>query len=538
MRAAGVTLLLGPVLRRVAGDRATVWVQATGPATVEVRAGTGYGAARTFTAFGRHFALVVVDGLPPDAVTPYQVVLDGEVAWPPPEYPYPPPVVRTAPAGAPVRLVFGSCREASPYTRKNLPPDALDAFAARLARTGTDWPDCLVLLGDQVYADEPSPVTHAWLRRRRRRQPTTAPDDLAVDFSEYAELYRESWTDPDVRWLLSTVPSVMIFDDHEIVDDWNTSASWRADMTAQPWWSRRIAAGLASYWVYQHMGNLDPEVLAEDPVYAAVCAGPDATQALLDFGRRADTERAEYRWSFSVPIGRTRLVVLDNRAGRQLEPGKRAMLPDSHWDWLAAVALAGGYDHLVIGSSLPWLLPPGVHDLERAVERLSDSPHRAVAGLAERLRRGLDLEHWAAFGYSFELFTNLLAQLAGADSPPASITVLSGDVHHSYAARADLGPHVRTPVHQLTCSPVHNRVPAPMRVAFRLSWERTGARFGRAVARLAGLPPATPRWYRLAGPYFGNAVGTLVHHGRSAHVAFEGTDPAGELVAFAGVDLT
>ncbi|MGW1633884.1 hypothetical protein, partial [Streptomyces anthocyanicus] len=30
----------------------------------------------------------------------------------------------------------------------------------------------------------------------------------------------------EVRWLLSTVPSCMIFDDHDVIDDWNTSAAW------------------------------------------------------------------------------------------------------------------------------------------------------------------------------------------------------------------------------------------------------------------------------------------------------------------------
>ena len=67
-----MTLLLGPLLRRVVGDRATVWVETSAPATVSVRAGSGSGAARTFTAFGRHYALVVVDGLPAASATPYQ----------------------------------------------------------------------------------------------------------------------------------------------------------------------------------------------------------------------------------------------------------------------------------------------------------------------------------------------------------------------------------------------------------------------------------------------------------------------------------
>ncbi len=50
----------------------------------------------------------------------------------------------------------------------------------------------------------------------------------------------------------------MIFDDHDIRDDWNTSDTWRRQMDDQPWWRNRIRAGLASYWVYQHLGNLSP----------------------------------------------------------------------------------------------------------------------------------------------------------------------------------------------------------------------------------------------------------------------------------------
>ena len=47
-----------------------------------------------------------------------------------------------------------------------------------------------------------------------------------ASFSEYARLYRDSWSDPAIRWLLSTVPSAMVFDDHEVSDDWNISEAW------------------------------------------------------------------------------------------------------------------------------------------------------------------------------------------------------------------------------------------------------------------------------------------------------------------------
>jgi hypothetical protein len=550
-------LVIGPVLRRVEGERATVWVETARPVTVEVRAGAaegtqfrsgaggrggsqGHGAARTFAAHGHHYALVVVDGLAPASVTPYELLLDGEKVWPRPDDPFPPPVIRTREPGTPVRVVFGSCREATPYSVRRYPPDALDAYAVRLAKSDADWPDLLVLLGDQVYADETPEKIQKWLKQRRRTRRPDAPATQVVDFHEYTKLYLDSWTDPEIRWLLSTVPSTMIFDDHEIIDDWNSSESWRQDIARESWWAKRIQAGLSSYWVYQHLGNLPPSALAEDPVYAAVSAADDATGILDDFGAKADRDRGSYRWSYALDVDRTRLVVLDNRAGRVLERGQRSMLTEAEWDWFCEQA-AGDFDHLLVGSSLPWLMPPAIHHLEAISEKLADSPRRLVAALAEKVRRGVDLEHWAAFGRSFDALTALLRQIGsgqvGPHGAPATISVLSGDVHHSYAARALYGPEV-CPVHQLTCSPVHNDVPGPLRPAMRLGWNGTAARLMRSGSRAAGVRRTAVRWKRLAGPYFGNAVSSLVHSGRSAVVTIEGTRKDKSLATIATVRLS
>jgi hypothetical protein len=367
-----------------------------------------------------------------------------------------------------------------------------------------------------------------------------------VGFAEYTRLYLESWTDPDVRWLLSTVPSVMIFDDHEIIDDWNTSESWRRDQRAQSWWPERIAAGLSSYWLYQHLGNLSPDELAADPVYREVVAAGDATGVLADFGARADSERGGYRWSYALELGRTRIVMLDNRAGRQLEPGKRAILPDHEWDWVVGTVTGGDrgqadravdFDHLVLGSSLPWLLAPAVHHVEAMNERMCDSPRPWVAAPAERLRRLLDLEHWAAFGRSFDALATLLGQLGSTAGAPATISVLSGDVHHSYAARARYGPDVHSAVHQLTCSPVHNGLPGAIKVAARAGWTRGAGRFARGLAKLAGTPAPSVRWDLVTGPFFGNAVSTLIHRGREAYALIEGTDADGRLNRLGAVRL-
>ncbi|MBM0236180.1 alkaline phosphatase family protein [Micromonospora sp. ATA32] len=553
-------LLIGPLLRRVVGTRATVWVETSGAAVVTVRTADGAtGTAPTFAAYDHHYALVVVEGLTPDSVTGYEVLIDGEVAWPVPESRFPASVIRTRAAddaNQPVRLIFGSCRETTQHaTARRLPPDALDAYARRMIADPEQLhrPDLLVLLGDQVYADVTSPTVRRLLKRRRRR-PKDAPADQVVSFDEYTKLYLESWRDPEIRWLLSTVPTVMIFDDHEIIDDWNTSAAWRSEVREQPWWAERIRSGLASYWVYQHLGNLSPDEIADDPLYAKVVAAEDATAVLREFGSRVDSEAdvahdterwraAQYQWSYALDLGRTRLVMLDNRCSRVLEVGNRAMLPPGEWSWFLDQA-HGVYDHLVVGSSLPWLLPPGIHHVEAWNERLADSGRPWVARLAEWVRRALDLEHWAAFSRSFDalgaLFVRIGSGTPGAPgdrvgagpayAPPASISVLGGDVHHSYVARARFDdPGVRTPVHQLTCSPIHNQVPAGLRPLMRLGWSAGPSAATRALARSAGVRRPTVRWRKLGGPYFGNAVATLEHRGRSAEVTIEGTTSDGHL---------
>ncbi len=546
-------LLIGPLLRRVVGDRATIWVETTEPTHVRVEVdGGGAGSAPTFTAYGHHYAVVIVEGLRPATASGYTVLLDDKVVWPLPESPYPPTVIRTRSAddaADPVRMIFGSCREATPHaTGRRLPPDALDAYARRMMTDPQDpelRPDLIVLLGDQVYADKTSAKVRRFLRRRRAAG-HDGPTTQVVTFDEYTKLYLESWRDPEVRWLFATVPTVMIFDDHELIDDWNTSASWRADMNKQSWWVERIIGGLASYWVYQHLGNLSPDELAGDPLFQKVTTVDDATDLLHDFGRSVDSTEHPYQWSYALDVGRTRLVMLDNRCNRVLTPGAREMLPATEWNWFVDQA-HGDYDHLVVGSSLPWLMPPAIHYLEAWNERLADSKRRFVSTASEQLRRAVDLEHWAAFGKSFQSLGELFRRIGeegtpgrrvgagGAYAAPASISVLSGDVHHSYVAEVDFGVPVQTPVMQLTCSPVHNQVPAVMRPLMRFAWSRAAAHFVRGVARSAGVRRPAWQWKRLAGPYFGNAISTLKLSGGTATATVEGTDKEGHLFPVAEV---
>ncbi len=523
------SLRLGPLLRHVGETTATVWVETDRPATVTVLDTT----TSTWRVGAHHYALVVIEGLEPGSSTPYDVRLDGERVWPPAGSSRPPSRITTIHPDRPLRVIFGSCRYASPATVQGpIAADALDTYAARMAtRPGQEWPDLLVLLGDQVYADETSEQTREIIAKRR--DTTRPPGTEVADFEEYTALYDESWTDPDLRWLLSTVPSAMIFDDHDVKDDWNTSQSWREEMQATDWWEERIIGGLSSYWVYQHLGNLSPAELADNELFAKVRAAEDAEPILREFARHADQEvdgAKGTRWSYRRDLGRTRLLVVDSRCGRVLADGRRAMVSDDEFGWIERQVEGGDYDHLLIGTSLPWLMPRALHDVESWDEALAaGSRGPRFTGIAEKMRRGADMEHWAAFRRSFDRLAALIARVGRGEHggrPPATICVLSGDVHHAYVTRARYPDPVESAVYQVVCSPVHNHVQAYMHLGFRLGWSRAAEKLTRWIGRYAKVPPTPLDWQKLAGPFFGNELGTLLLDGRRAEVLLERTGSA------------
>jgi phosphodiesterase/alkaline phosphatase D-like protein len=517
-----VSIVLGPMLRHVDATSATVWVETSDPCEVSVLSGT----QRTFRVGDRHYALVLIGGLRPGTSTEYEVRLDGEKAWPAADSSYPPPRIRTPRPGGPVRLAFGSCRYASPLSvisDGRYGTDALDAYARALATTPDDqWPDGLLLLGDQVYADETSPITQDVIRRRRD---VSKPPGLQVaNFAEYAALYGESWGDPLVRWLYATVPTAMIFDDHDIHDDWNTSGIWRRRMQQTSWWQERITGGLAAYWVYQHLGNLSPNALAEDEIWRRVreAGDEDVGPMLHEFAAAADREAdgaKGYRWSYRRDVGGVALIVVDSRCGRILDDRDRAMVGADEAGWIEHQLSNSDSEHLLVATSLPWLLPRAVHDLESWDEALCAGARGArMARFGEKMREAADLEHWAAFRASFDWLAGVLEKVARGSSAPATICVLSGDVHHQYVARAHWPSTVDSKVYQIVVSPVHHSVPLSQRMIFRVGWSRLLGRLTKKLGRWDDVPDLPLTWTKEAGPYFGNALAQLTLDDRSAEL--------------------
>ncbi|HSS74663.1 MAG TPA: alkaline phosphatase D family protein [Gaiellaceae bacterium] len=528
-------LVLGPMLRYAGTESATFWVETSAPCEVEILAHS----TRTFAVEGHHYALLLVTDLEPATVTPYDVRLDGITVWPP-EDGRPRPVVRTRANQRQSRLVFGSCRIGRPQPTRFATPwpedlrqagiDALWTYAKQLQRGETEWPDAVLLLGDQVYADEVSPATLDFIRSRRdTEQP---PGEQIADFEEYTRLYRESWSDPDIRWLLSTVPTTMIFDDHDVHDDWNISWLWVQEMRERPWWEARITGAFMAYWIYQHLGNLSPPELAEEEMLELVKRDEDAGPRLRQAAHMWDRESAASRWAYYRDFGDTRLLVLDSRAARVLGDGQREMVDEEEWDWILDHSI-GAFDHVIIASTLPVFMPRGIHHLQAWNEALcAGRLGKRVADLSERLRRAVDLEHWPAFNRSFERLCDWLRQIVRGvgDGPvPASILLLGGDVHCAYVSEVDLRTGDRAcRVFQLTCSPFRNPLSPKERRIVRATASRASGIVFYALARLAGVDAPSVEWRRLRRETFDNSIGELLLDERAASVTIRRSPREGE----------
>ena len=293
-------------------------------------------------------------------------------------------------------------------------------------------------------------------------------------------------------WFLANVPSVMVFDDHEMVDDWNISQAWMERAETWRWWPDHVRDGLVAYWLYQHLGNLSPATIRAEGLLAELGTVADGVEVMSRWAKRATLTSAgvhEERFSVVRDVGRVRLVVIDPRNSRVLAAAARRIVDDAEFNWIARQCDAD-VDHLLIASSLPVFVPRGLHDLQIWNELVCAGRWgRLASRFGEWLRVKADMEDWPSFAASFDRFVGLLTDVGSTarPHPPATISVLSGDIHFSYAAEVHIaGAPMASKVHQLVNSPIRNSLTGPERTAMRLGKSRVAGGLGHVLRRAAG----------------------------------------------------
>ncbi|HEY5988299.1 MAG TPA: hypothetical protein VIV12_18265 [Streptosporangiaceae bacterium] len=219
---------------------------------------------------------------------------------------------------------------------------------------------------------------------------------------------------PAVRRVLANVPTYMIFDDHDVTDDWNLTRRWREQVYASPVGRRIVANALAAYWAFQGWGN-DPGQFGQEFT--------DTLRAHLTRDGEAAAARFERllwefdRWSFSCPT-RPVTVCLDTRTQRAYdspECGAR-LIGSAGLDRIARLVQSSGHDAkqpLLLVSPTPIC---GLELHERRQKFLLDKvgPYQ------------IDFEGWHA---NLQGLVDLMEFLTRRLRLTAAV-VLSGDVHY------------------------------------------------------------------------------------------------------------
>ncbi len=360
-----------------------------------------------------------------------------------------PPPVRLS---EPCSLILTSCNKEEAYERPEY-EHVWRQLAAHLDRDRSIR--LLVHVGDQVYCDRAWDPVWDEYRGQAFRLPTKQREQWYAAQKHrwtrrYRRVYRLSWDTPAVRRVLRSVPSLMMWDDHDIHDGYGSRAS-------DFWTYRPYLAAVAGRMFDDYQGSLNPP---------ASC-------------RLGDSR------GFSVRLFGGRLVAIDGRSHRNY--GRRQVLGESQWRALLDVFRrhqpADG--PLLLVSATPlynFLFSRGLYRrLLRHIVKLTD--------YADDLR-----DAWSSKGNRKEL-DRLLAELDDLRRRGVPVVVLAGDLHLHHLARWWRRSDTSRAVHQVTSSPLTNEPTGKLK-----------ARVG--YGSLPGDPPGKyRRLYSAAVDFFANRRG-------------------------------
>ncbi len=250
---------------------------------------------------------------------------------------------------------------------------------------------------------------------------------------------------PRVQRALAHIPSYMIFDDHDITDDWNLARGWEAAAYGHPFSRRIIGNALVGYALCQAWGN-DPDRMKPlirehiKPVLEANIQGYNAEHHDRMVDRLLDWDQ----WHYQVPT-QPPLIVLDTRTQRwrsESNPDK----PSGLMDWEALTDLQQNLIHqssVLMVSAAPVF---GVKLIE-AIQRVFTFFGRALM---------VDAENWMAHPGAAHVMLNIFRHA----KTPVHFGILSGDVHYSFVydiriRHSKSSPHIQ----QITCSGLKNGFP-------------------------------------------------------------------------------
>jgi hypothetical protein len=245
---------------------------------------------------------------------------------------------------------------------------------------------------------------------------------------------------PQVERSLAHIPVYMIFDDHDVTDDWNLTRAWEEQIYNNPFSNRIVGNALVAYLLFQGMGN--PRATWDnlrEPASTFFSSNgfvhhDEFIEALLNH------DRWQYKLDTHPPV-----QVLDTRTQRWRSESNKNK-PSGLMDWEGLCDLQQdiiGKQSVIMVSAAPVY---GVKFIE-AIQRLFITFGGALI---------VDAENWMAHRGTASVMLNIFRHI----KTPPNFIILSGDVHYSFVYDISLRFRRNSPkIIQFTCSGIHNQFP-------------------------------------------------------------------------------
>ncbi|WP_368411629.1 alkaline phosphatase D family protein [Aliiglaciecola sp. 3_MG-2023] len=251
---------------------------------------------------------------------------------------------------------------------------------------------------------------------------------------------------PRVRRAMAHIPVYMIFDDHDVTDDWNLTRGWEEAVYNNAFAKRIVGNALIGYWLCQGWGNdvskLSP--LTEKLVPFFTDTGITEHEKVIDILLHWD------QWHYTLDT-QPKIVVLDTRTQRWRSESSLSK-PSGLMDWEALCDLQ---QELINQPSVIMVSPAPIFGVKliETIQRIFTFFGRALM---------VDAENWMAHKGTASVILNIFRHY----KTPPHFVILSGDVHYSFVYDITLkfrrnSPHIT----QITSSGIKNEFPHKL-----LSW--------------------------------------------------------------------
>jgi hypothetical protein len=288
------------------------------------------------------------------------------------------------------------------------------------ARDGGGVPQLDPLDPDAIY---PSRLSPEWTKADGKAKKRA--------LSDRSEVLSFAGTVRRVRRALANVPTMMMFDDHEVSDDWNLDGQWVADSRSNPATHRIVRHGLLAQTLFQAWGNvpdrfeagvgkslLDLITVPAGQLRTPLSVTPAAADVLLDIapgGPSPAGQRVMWDWTLDGP--EHRVIALDTRTHRDYTSAaqdRAGMLTE------AEMARQLSANKPADPATLAFVIAPAPVTGHPLVEEALQPLLAGAEGA-----RAADNEAWAVNRKDFEAFLRRLGAFG-------RVVLLSGDVHYGY----------------------------------------------------------------------------------------------------------